>query len=68
MKEQPRTKVRHFRNSNFRNKMKRLQVWEKLVHEKIYLHEIDDVILSKIYLLKKKKKRCKPNNRDVNRD
>ena len=68
MKEQPRAKVRHFRNSNLKHKMKRLQVWEKLAHEKIYVQEIAAVILSKIYLLKNAKNRCKSNNRDVNRD
>ena len=36
MKEQPRTKVKHFRNSNFKHKMKRLQIPQKLVQEKFY--------------------------------
>ena len=29
----------HFRNSNFRHKMKRLEIPKKVVHEKFYLHE-----------------------------
>ena len=39
MKEQPRTKVTDFRNSNFKRKMKRLQIPQKLVYEKFYVHE-----------------------------
>ena len=35
MKEQ----VRDFRNSNFKHKMKRLQIPQKLVYEKFYVHE-----------------------------
>ena len=38
MKEQPRTEVTHFRNSNFKHKMKRLQMPQKLVYEKFYVH------------------------------
>ena len=58
----------HFQNSNFKHKMKILQILQKLVHEKFYLHEIAAVNLSKIYLLKNTKKTCKRNNRDLNRD
>ena len=58
----------HFQNSNFKHKMKILQILQKLVHEKFYLHEIAAVNLSKIYLLKNTKKTCEPNNRDLNRD
>ena len=39
MKEQPRTLVTHLRNSNFRHKMKRLQIPQKLVYEIIYVHK-----------------------------
>ena len=39
MKEQPRKQVTRFRNCNFKNKMKRLQIPQKLVYKKIYLHE-----------------------------
>ena len=39
MKEQPRTQVTHFRNSNFKHKMKRLPIPQKRVHEKNYAHE-----------------------------
>ena len=43
-------------------------VYEKLyVHGKIYVHEIAGD-LSKIYFLKNSKKTCKPNNRNLNRD
>ena len=35
MKEQ----VRDFRNSNFKHKMKRLQIPQKLVYEKFYEHD-----------------------------
>ena len=49
--------------------MQRLQIPQKLVYEKFYVHEkIAAVDLSKIYFLKKAKKTCKPNNRDLNRD
>ena len=58
----------HFQNSNFKHKMKILQILQKLVHEKFYLHEIAAINLSKIYLLKNTKKTCEPNNRDLNRD
>ena len=54
--------------------MKRLQIPQKLVYEKLYVYEkiyVDDVAavnLSKIYFLKNAKKTCKPRNRDLNRD
>ena len=47
--------------------MKRLQIPQKLVFEKFYVHEIAAVNLSKIYFPKNAKKTCKPNNRDLNR-
>ena len=39
MKEQPRKYVTYFQNSNFKNKMKRLQIPEKACAQKIYVHE-----------------------------
>ena len=48
--------------------MKRLQIPQKLVYGKFYVHEIAAVDLSKIYFLKNAKKTFKPNNRDWNRD
>ena len=39
MKEQPRTKVTHIRNSNFKKKVKRLQIPQQLVYKKIYVQE-----------------------------
>ena len=39
MKEQPRATVTYFRNRNFKHKMKRLQIQQKLVYEKFYVHE-----------------------------
>ena len=39
MKEQHKTKVKHFRNSNSKHKLKRLQILLKLVYEKFYVHE-----------------------------
>ena len=36
--------------------------------KRFYVHEIAVVNLSKKYFLKKAKKTCKPNNRDLNRD
>ena len=36
--------------------------------EKFYAHEFAAEDLSEIYFLKKAKKTCKPNNRDLNRD
>ena len=68
MKDQPRKKLRIFRNSNFKPKLKRLQIPQKLEYEKFYAHEIAAVNLSKIYFLKNPKKICKPNNRDLNRN
>ena len=44
--------------------MERLQIPQKLVHGKFYVHEIVTVDLSKIYFLKNAKKTCKPNNCD----
>ena len=40
MKDQPRKLVTHFQNSNFKHKMKRLQLPQKLEHEKFYVHEV----------------------------
>ena len=48
--------------------MKRLQIPQKLMYDKFYVHEIAAVNLSKIYFLKNAKKTCKPNKRDLNRD
>ena len=48
--------------------MEKLQIPQKLVYEKFYVHEIAAVNLSKIYFLKNAKKTCKPNNHDLNRD
>ena len=39
MKVQLRTYSKHFRNSNFKHNMKRLQIPQKLVYEKLYIHE-----------------------------
>ena len=53
--------------------MKRLQIPQKLVyekfyvHEKIYVQEIAAVNLLKLYFLKNAKKRCKPNRDWINR-
>ena len=67
MKEQPTTQVTHFRNSYFKPyETKRLQIPQKLVHEKFtytkkfYVEEIAAVNLSKMYFLKNAKKTCKP--------
>ena len=56
-------------------KSRKLQILQKLVYEKfyvhekkIYVHEIAAVDLSKIYFLKNAKKTCKLNQRDLNRD
>ena len=54
--------------------MERLQVPQKLLHEKFYVtkefyaHEIAAVNLSKYFFLKNTKKTCKPNNHDLTRD
>ena len=39
MKEEPRTKVTHLRNRNFKHKMKRQQISQKLLYEKFWVHE-----------------------------
>ena len=59
MKRQPRTKVMDFRYSNFKHKMKRPQIPQKLVYGNIYVHEIAAVDLSKIYFLSNAKNICK---------
>ena len=48
--------------------MKKLQILQKRLNEKYYVHEIAAVNLSKIYSLKNAKKTCKPNDRDLNCD
>ena len=48
--------------------MKKLQIPQKRVYKKFYVHEIAAVNLSKIYFLKNAKKTCKPSNCDLNRD
>ena len=50
--------------------MTRLEIPRNLVTytKKFYVRENAAVNLSKIYFLKKAKKTCKPNNRDLNRD
>ena len=65
----------HFQNSNFKHKIKRLQILQKLVHEKFYVHkkknyvhQINAVNLSKIYFLRNFTKERKPNNRHLNRN
>ena len=49
-----------------------MQIPQKLVYEKFYVHEqvreIAAVNLSNIYFLENAKKTNKPNNRDINRD
>ena len=54
-------------HSNLKCKMKRLQIPQKLVDEKFYVHEIAALNLSKIYFLKNTKKtllpeKCKKNH------
>ena len=56
------------RNSNFQHKMKRLQIPQRFVYGKCYIHVLAAVDISKIYFLKNAKKTCKPNNCDLNRD
>ena len=46
--------------------MTRLQILQKLVYEKLYVHEIVALNSSKIYFLKNVKKTYKPNNCDLN--
>ena len=45
-----------------------MQIPQKFVHEKFYVHEIVAVNLLKIYFLKNAKKTCKPINHELNRD
>ena len=73
MKEQPRTRVTHFRNSNFKHKMnfkscKNLCMKNVTYTKKFYEHEIAAINLSKIYFLKNTKKTYKPNSRYLNRN
>ena len=56
MKEQLRTWLTHFKNSDFEHNMERLQILQKLVYEKFYVLQIAAVNLSKIYFLKNTKK------------
>ena len=46
--------------------MKRLQILQKLVYEKFYVHEIAALNSSKIYFLKNVKKTYEPNKPDLN--
>ena len=46
----------------------RQQIPQKFVYEQFYVYEIAAVNLSKIYSLENAKKKCKPNNCDLNRD
>ena len=39
MKEQTGTKFTYFGNSNFKHKMQGLQILQKLVNNKFYVHE-----------------------------
>ena len=39
MKEQPRTQITHSRGSNLKHKMKKLQILQKLLYKKYYVHE-----------------------------
>ena len=60
MKEQPGTQVTHFWNSNFKHKMKGLQILQKPVYEvavvkKYYVHETAAVNLS---IIKNSKQMC----------
>ena len=48
--------------------MKRVQIPQKFVYRKFYVHEIAAIDLSKIYFLKNAKKTCKPNKRNLNRN
>ena len=69
MKEQPRAEVIHFEIA-YLNKMKILQITQKLLYEKFYVHKknLRTGNLSRIYFLKSAKKARKPNNRDLNHD
>ena len=39
MKGKRRTKVTNFQNINFKHKMKRLQIPQKLAYKKLYVHK-----------------------------
>ena len=56
MTQQPRAEVTYFRNSNFKHKVKRLQIPQKLVCKvtvanEFYVHENAVINLLKIYFL-----------------
>ena len=72
MKEEPRTKVTHLRNRNFKHKMERQQIPAKTFVRKV-LGTRTNFTCKKLprKFIKKFtscKKTCKPNNRDLNRD
>ena len=48
--------------------MERLQIPQKVMYDKFYVHETVAANLSKIYFVKNAKKTCKPNKRDLTRD
>ena len=57
MKEQPRTWITHFRKSDFKRKMKRLQILCTKTFtsmKKFYVHEIDFCNFSKNLLTRKR--------------
>ena len=55
-------------NEDTVNPAKTAEVYKVAVAKKTYVDEIAAVNLSKMYFLKNAKKKCKPNNRDLNRD
>ena len=65
MKEQPKLCI--FKIVLLNTKL-RLQITQKVMYEKVYVHEITAVNLSEIYFLKNAKKTCISNNRDLNLD
>ena len=67
-------KLRIFRSSNFKHKMKKLQIPQRLVNENFYGHE--KILRTrncrckfiKNFLTEKNKENIKPNNRHLHRD
>ena len=62
------TSYAYFRNIKFKHEKKRLQIPQKLVHKKFYVHSCRRKFFKNLLPKKRKKKTCKRNKRDLNYD
>ena len=62
------TSYAYFRNIKFKHEKKRLQIPQKLVHKKFYVHSCRRKFFKNLLPKKRKKNPCKRNKRDLNYD